>query len=136
MISWKAAGQGANQKEASLFGGRSLSKQSPPETVYPCSAEERRPIRVQVHTASSSCSDVVGGGPTCRQMSSRGDPGSCFTFLFSLSDPPVVQQLRRTFKYFKDYRQVILQTSFPPGTFHSDMFSVRPLGGRVRAEGL
>uniref|UniRef100_A0A4W6FHA2 Mitochondrial import inner membrane translocase subunit TIM50 n=1 Tax=Lates calcarifer TaxID=8187 RepID=A0A4W6FHA2_LATCA len=28
---------------------------------------------------------------------------SCFFFL---SDPPVVQQLKRTFKYFKDYRQV------------------------------
>lgn len=27
-------------------------------------------------------------------------------FPFLLSDPPVVQQLKRTFKYFKDYRQV------------------------------
>uniref|UniRef100_A0A3P9LIY7 Mitochondrial import inner membrane translocase subunit TIM50 n=1 Tax=Oryzias latipes TaxID=8090 RepID=A0A3P9LIY7_ORYLA len=42
-----------------------------------------------------------------------GDPGSCFTFLFSLSDPPVVQQLRRTFKYFKDYRQMIIEPTSP-----------------------
>uniref|UniRef100_A0A3P9HQ60 Mitochondrial import inner membrane translocase subunit TIM50 n=1 Tax=Oryzias latipes TaxID=8090 RepID=A0A3P9HQ60_ORYLA len=29
------------------------------------------------------------------------------------SDPPVVQQLRRTFKYFKDYRQMIIEPTSP-----------------------
>lgn len=41
-------------------------------------------------------------------------PVSIIHFLFHfLPDPPVVQHLKRTFKYFKDYRQVS-RIAFPP----------------------
>uniref|UniRef100_A0A8C7IU16 Mitochondrial import inner membrane translocase subunit TIM50 n=1 Tax=Oncorhynchus kisutch TaxID=8019 RepID=A0A8C7IU16_ONCKI len=33
--------------------------------------------------------------------------------IFSLTDTPVIQQLRRTFKYFQDYRQMIIEPTSP-----------------------
>uniref|UniRef100_A0A3P9DFF4 Mitochondrial import inner membrane translocase subunit TIM50 n=1 Tax=Maylandia zebra TaxID=106582 RepID=A0A3P9DFF4_9CICH len=39
--------------------------------------------------------------------------GESLTLFPFLSDPPVIQQLRRTYKYFKDYRQMIIEPTSP-----------------------
>uniref|UniRef100_A0A673YBC4 Mitochondrial import inner membrane translocase subunit TIM50 n=1 Tax=Salmo trutta TaxID=8032 RepID=A0A673YBC4_SALTR len=43
------------------------------------------------------------------------EQGNTLTFplVFSLTDAPVIQQLRRTFKYFQDYRQMIIEPTSP-----------------------
>ncbi|KAJ0063860.1 hypothetical protein NL108_012550, partial [Boleophthalmus pectinirostris] len=35
------------------------------------------------------------------------------TLVFCVSEPPVIQQLKRTVKYFKDYRQMIIEPTSP-----------------------
>uniref|UniRef100_A0A3B4FLG9 Mitochondrial import inner membrane translocase subunit TIM50 n=1 Tax=Pundamilia nyererei TaxID=303518 RepID=A0A3B4FLG9_9CICH len=41
------------------------------------------------------------------------EQGNTVTLFPFLSDPPVIQQLRRTYKYFKDYRQMIIEPTSP-----------------------
>uniref|UniRef100_A0A3P8WDR2 Mitochondrial import inner membrane translocase subunit TIM50 n=1 Tax=Cynoglossus semilaevis TaxID=244447 RepID=A0A3P8WDR2_CYNSE len=41
------------------------------------------------------------------------EQGNKVIWFGSVSDAPVVQQLRRTFKYFKDYRQMIIEPTSP-----------------------
>uniref|UniRef100_A0A8C0IP80 Mitochondrial import inner membrane translocase subunit TIM50 n=1 Tax=Chelonoidis abingdonii TaxID=106734 RepID=A0A8C0IP80_CHEAB len=41
------------------------------------------------------------------------DAAAAFNSSSSLADPVVVQQLRRTYKYFKDYRQMIIEPTSP-----------------------
>ncbi|KAF3693385.1 Mitochondrial import inner membrane translocase subunit TIM50 Precursor [Channa argus] len=81
---------------------------------------------VCIHTPSRV---KVYVSPTSRHHSSSTADGFCFllqhaamnsgghllivSFPFVLSDPPVVQQLKRTFKYFKDYRQMIIEPTSP-----------------------
>uniref|UniRef100_A0A3P9J6Y9 Mitochondrial import inner membrane translocase subunit TIM50 n=1 Tax=Oryzias latipes TaxID=8090 RepID=A0A3P9J6Y9_ORYLA len=114
------------RNEVRQKSSRSLSSvEKLPQLLFVCSPPTRSPsslwfLEIQsesrstrLHQAAQMLGAAGGGGRTCRQMSFRGDPGSCFTFLFSLSDPPVVQQLRRTFKYFKDYRQMIIEPTSP-----------------------